>query len=475
MEHANLLGAGRPASTRLLARPGRGGGRRAEWSNDEGFIPLRTPHPSPPAPARDLRPSSRRKVLRPRAPPYLETSRELYVESDDGLREGLLASAPPSGRKKSKTPPPHRVLDDRAGGRLRRFEDNLRPPERVLSGIVAAGSWIAGADLLTLGRDLGGAGEGDPALPPPPLRRTPSPWSTPPPPREGGGPHAALLGEALGPPRSFLSRQFRPAGLRDPVPGEGEGLLPAAGPGAPGGRPLRRPPPHPTTARSSGSERITDPRAAGAAPRGARARRSPFRWYVDLRRYGSVPTPGSAWHRAARRLIAASAHLRETIPLRADPLQIYPVTPPPPGRKAPRRRRTRPASRAEAAGFQRARPRFGRRRRGPSSAPRSGGRGAGSSSRGARPPRGGAGAPQDPPRAHPRPGLGLSFSRVQCTPDLLRRSDRTSVLLEAPGGGREMRFQRGPVFANLLLVDEVNRGRRRPQSALSSRPCRRGR
>lgn len=63
--------------------------------------------------------------------------------------------------------------------------------------------------------------------------------------------------------------------------------------------------------------------------------------------------------------------------------------------------------------------------------------------------------------------LGLSFSRVQCTPDLLPADVvGTSVLLDAPGGGREMRFQRGPVFANLLLVDEVNRATPKTQSAL---------
>ena len=63
--------------------------------------------------------------------------------------------------------------------------------------------------------------------------------------------------------------------------------------------------------------------------------------------------------------------------------------------------------------------------------------------------------------------LGLSFSRVQCTPDLLPADVLgTSVLLDAPGGGRELRFQRGPVFANLLLVDEINRATPKTQSAL---------
>jgi len=63
--------------------------------------------------------------------------------------------------------------------------------------------------------------------------------------------------------------------------------------------------------------------------------------------------------------------------------------------------------------------------------------------------------------------LGLSFSRVQCTPDLLPADILgTTVLAESPGGGREFRFQKGPVFANLVLVDEVNRATPKTQSAL---------
>jgi len=63
--------------------------------------------------------------------------------------------------------------------------------------------------------------------------------------------------------------------------------------------------------------------------------------------------------------------------------------------------------------------------------------------------------------------LGLTFSRVQCTPDLLPADVLgTTVLHETPEGGREFRFQRGPVFAHLLLVDEVNRATPKTQSAL---------
>jgi MoxR-like ATPase len=63
--------------------------------------------------------------------------------------------------------------------------------------------------------------------------------------------------------------------------------------------------------------------------------------------------------------------------------------------------------------------------------------------------------------------LGLSFARVQCTPDLLPADVLgTTVLAEGAAGARELRFQEGPVFANLLLVDEINRATPRTQSAL---------
>jgi MoxR-like ATPase len=58
--------------------------------------------------------------------------------------------------------------------------------------------------------------------------------------------------------------------------------------------------------------------------------------------------------------------------------------------------------------------------------------------------------------------LGLSFGRVQGTPDLLPTDVTGSSLLEA---GR-MRFVPGPVFTNVLLVDEINRATPRTQSSL---------
>ncbi|MFG1402600.1 AAA family ATPase [Xanthobacter sediminis] len=63
--------------------------------------------------------------------------------------------------------------------------------------------------------------------------------------------------------------------------------------------------------------------------------------------------------------------------------------------------------------------------------------------------------------------LGLDARRVQFTPDLMP-SDilGAEVLEETPGGQRAFRFIRGPVFAQLLMADEINRASPRTQSAL---------
>src|SRR5690348_12561939 len=63
--------------------------------------------------------------------------------------------------------------------------------------------------------------------------------------------------------------------------------------------------------------------------------------------------------------------------------------------------------------------------------------------------------------------LGLDARRVQFTPDLMP-SDilGTEVLEESPGGKRSFRFIAGPVFAQLLMADEINRASPRTRSAL---------
>jgi MoxR-like ATPase len=60
--------------------------------------------------------------------------------------------------------------------------------------------------------------------------------------------------------------------------------------------------------------------------------------------------------------------------------------------------------------------------------------------------------------------LHLSFSRLQFTPDLLP-TDVTGVNVFNQGSG-EFEFRPGPVFANVLLVDEINRASPKTQSAL---------
>jgi len=63
--------------------------------------------------------------------------------------------------------------------------------------------------------------------------------------------------------------------------------------------------------------------------------------------------------------------------------------------------------------------------------------------------------------------LDLQQARVQCTPDLLPSDvTGTQVLEEDESGHRRFAFRPGPVFANLLLADEVNRASPRTQSAL---------
>jgi len=64
--------------------------------------------------------------------------------------------------------------------------------------------------------------------------------------------------------------------------------------------------------------------------------------------------------------------------------------------------------------------------------------------------------------------LKLSFNRIQFTPDLMPSDiTGTDILEEDPaGGGRRFRFVKGPVFANILLADEINRTPPKTQAAL---------
>ncbi len=63
--------------------------------------------------------------------------------------------------------------------------------------------------------------------------------------------------------------------------------------------------------------------------------------------------------------------------------------------------------------------------------------------------------------------LDLSFSRIQFTPDLMPADILgTNLVMESPDGRRRFEFQRGPVFAHLVLADEVNRATPKTQSAM---------
>ncbi len=64
--------------------------------------------------------------------------------------------------------------------------------------------------------------------------------------------------------------------------------------------------------------------------------------------------------------------------------------------------------------------------------------------------------------------LHLSFSRIQFTPDLMPADIiGTSVVTQSEVGGEKVfRFQKGPVFAHLVLADEINRATPKTQSAL---------
>src|SRR5450631_58875 len=62
--------------------------------------------------------------------------------------------------------------------------------------------------------------------------------------------------------------------------------------------------------------------------------------------------------------------------------------------------------------------------------------------------------------------LGLNARRVQFTPDLMPADILGSEVLEESGGRRSFRFVQGPIFAQLLMADEINRASPRTQSAL---------
>src|SRR6201992_1755157 len=63
--------------------------------------------------------------------------------------------------------------------------------------------------------------------------------------------------------------------------------------------------------------------------------------------------------------------------------------------------------------------------------------------------------------------LDLDFSRIQFTPDLMPADILgTNMVMESPEGKRFFEFQRGPIFTQICLADEINRATPKTQSAM---------
>ena len=62
--------------------------------------------------------------------------------------------------------------------------------------------------------------------------------------------------------------------------------------------------------------------------------------------------------------------------------------------------------------------------------------------------------------------LGLGYSRIQCTPDLMPADITGTTIIDETDGIKKFRFEAGPVFSNIVLADEINRASPKTQSAL---------
>jgi len=62
--------------------------------------------------------------------------------------------------------------------------------------------------------------------------------------------------------------------------------------------------------------------------------------------------------------------------------------------------------------------------------------------------------------------IGLEFSRIQNTPDLMPSDITGTHIINESGDKTEFEFQEGPIFANMVLADEINRATPKTQSAL---------
>tara|TARA_Y100000034_G_C6905477_1_gene419993 strand:- start:314 stop:1258 length:945 start_codon:yes stop_codon:yes gene_type:complete len=62
--------------------------------------------------------------------------------------------------------------------------------------------------------------------------------------------------------------------------------------------------------------------------------------------------------------------------------------------------------------------------------------------------------------------MDMKFSRIQGTPDLMPSDVTGTYVLEEAKNGRQFTFQQGPIFANIVLMDEINRATPKTQAAL---------
>src|SRR5947208_17178769 len=62
--------------------------------------------------------------------------------------------------------------------------------------------------------------------------------------------------------------------------------------------------------------------------------------------------------------------------------------------------------------------------------------------------------------------LDLRFNRIQFTPDLMPSDITGTEILDEEQGSRRLRFVKGPVFAQIILADEINRTPPKTQAAL---------
>src|SRR3984957_9293810 len=62
--------------------------------------------------------------------------------------------------------------------------------------------------------------------------------------------------------------------------------------------------------------------------------------------------------------------------------------------------------------------------------------------------------------------LDVQFKRLQFTPDLMPSDITGTMILDESSGKREFRFVKGPIFASIVLADEINRTPPKTQSAL---------